>query len=469
MEKKEENQKPVARGKIIALLGQIVEVEFPHTSPPHINDVLYVEDDPAIRMEVYSSSGVGRFFCLLLSSSKNLRRGKPVINSQSSLTIPVGQAILGRAIDVFGNPLDGKGKVETTDKMPIINQGVAYDDVVAPTEILQTGIKAIDFFSPILKGGKVGLFGGAGVGKTVLLTEIIHNVVILSPDKSVSVFTGVGERIREGHELYETLEQSQVLSSVALILGQMAENPAIRFRIAFAGTTIAEYFRDAMQKDVLFFIDNVFRFAQAGYELSTVMSATPGEGGYQATLSSEMGSLQERLVSTNNGSITSIEAIYVPADDITDYGVQSIFPYLDSTVVLSRDIYQEGRFPAIDFLSSTSTALTPGIVGEKHYRTYLSAQSVFKKASSLERIVSLIGESELSQSDQLIYRRYRLLQNYLTQNFFVVESQSGKKGVYIKLEDTVNDVERLLKGEFDAVDPQKMLFIGTLADLSANG
>lgn len=459
----------LSKGKIIAILGQVVEVEFNSKQSPHIHDVLYLEDDKKIYMEVYSSSGVGTYYCLLLSSSKNLKRGKVVVNSQGSITVPVGTSTLGRAIDVFGNPLDGKGELAKGEERPIINAGVAFDDVVAPHEILQTGIKALDFFSPILKGGKVGLFGGAGVGKTVLLTEIIHNIVILSHNQSVSVFTGVGERIREGQELYQTLEESGVLPSVALILGQMAENPAIRYRIAFAGTTIAEYFRDVMQKDVLFFIDNVFRFAQAGYELSTVMNATPGEGGYQATLSSEMGSFQERLVSTPNGSITSIEAIYVPADDITDYGVQSIFPYLDSTVVLSRDVYQEGRFPAVDFLSSTSTALTPKVVGEKHYKTYLAAQSVFKKASSLERIVSLIGESELSASDQVVYKRFRLLQNYLTQNFFVVEAQSGKKGSYIKLEDTVADVEKILNGELDTVDPQKLLFIGTLKEITSNG
>lgn len=457
------------KGKIIAILGQVVEVEFATKQAPHVHDVLYLEDDEKIFMEVYSSSGIGTFYCLLLSSSKNLKRGKIVVNSQNSISIPVGQSTLGRAIDIFGNPLDGKGELEKGEQKPIISEGVAFDDVLAPHEILETGIKAIDFFSPILKGGKVGLFGGAGVGKTVLLTEIIHNIVILSHNQSVSVFTGVGERIREGQELYQTLEESGVLPSVSLILGQMAENPAIRYRIAFAGTTIAEYFRDAMQKDVLFFIDNVFRFAQAGYELSTVMNATPGEGGYQATLSSEMGSFQERLVSTPSGSITSIEAIYVPADDITDYGVQSIFPYLDSTVVLSRDVYQEGRFPAVDFLSSTSTALTPSVVGERHYKTYLAAQAVFKKASSLERIVSLIGESELSASDQIVYKRFRLLQNYLTQNFFVVEAQSGKKGAYIKLEDTVSDVERILNGEMDAIEPQKLLFIATLKELSSNG
>jgi len=452
-------------GTVVTILGQIVEVEFRGAETPNIHDILVLADDNAVTMEVYSSSEKGTYYCLLLHGSKNLRRGREVINTKSTIKIPVGSGVLGRAMGLFGNSLDGKGPIESDEKVPIFNSGVPFDEVVMPSEVIETGIKAIDFFSPILKGGKVGLFGGAGVGKTVVLTEIIHNVVILHKNESVSVFSGVGERIREGHELYETLDENGVLPSVALIFGQMAENPAIRFRIAFAGTTMAEHFRDKMQKNVLFFIDNVFRFAQAGYELSTVMNSVPGEGGYQATLSSEMGNLHERLVSTKNGSITSIEAIYVPADDITDFGVQSIFPYLDSNVVLSRDIYQQGRFPAIDLLSSTSTALTPKIVGDRHYKAYREAQSILKKASSLERIVSLIGESELSAQDQTLYRRYQILQNYMTQNFFVVEQQSGKKGAYIKLEDTINDVERIIKGEFDKFDPHKFLFIGTLSEI----
>ena len=417
-------------------------------------------------MEVYTSAANNSFYCLLLSSSPKLHRGKKVIDTKSPIKIPVGNATLGRAIDIFGRVLDGKGELKATEFMPIFNEGIEFDEVVTPDKVLETGIKAIDFFSPILKGGKVGLFGGAGVGKTVLLTEIIHNVVVLHKSESVSVFSGVGERIREGNELYETLGESGVLPSVALIFGQMAENPAVRFRTAFAGITMAEYFRDKMKKDVLFFVDNIFRFAQAGYELATDMNTIPGEGGYQATLYSEMGQLHERLVSSPNGSITTIEAVYVPSDDLTDNGVQAVFPYLDSNVVLSRDIYQEGRFPAINLLTTTSTALNPDMVGEKHYKTYIEAQSVLKKASALERIVSLIGESELSSSDQLIYKRYRLIQNYMTQNFFVMEVQSGHKGAYIKLEDTINDVASILRGDFDDVSPQKLQNIGLLCEVA---
>lgn len=452
-------------GKVIALLGQIVEVEFKTENTPRIHDILTLEDDPKVQMEVYTSANLNSYYCMLLSSSPSLSRGKKVINTNSAIKIPVGEATLGRAIDIFGKPIDGKAELSVDKVEPIFNEGVEFDNVIAPHELLETGIKAIDFFSPILKGGKVGLFGGAGVGKTTVLTEIIHNVVILHKNESVSVFSGVGERIREGKELYETLEESGVLPSVALIFGQMAENPAVRFRTAFAGVTLAEHFRDKMGKNVLFFIDNVFRFAQAGYELATDMSTIPGEGGYQATLYTEMGQLHERLVSSEKGSITSIEAVYVPSDDITDNGVQAVFPYLDSNVVLSRDIYQEGRFPAMNLLASTSTALNPDTVGEKHYKTYIEAQSILKKANALERIVSLIGESELSAADQLIYRRYRLLQNYMTQNFFVMEQQSGHKGVYIKLDDTVKDVEAILAGNYDTVPPEKLLNIGLLSEL----
>jgi F-type H+/Na+-transporting ATPase subunit beta len=453
-------------GKILAILGQIVEVEFKPDATPKIHDIVTLVDDPKVQMEVYTSANLNTYYCMLLSSSPKLSRGKEVKNTGSPIKIPVGAATLGRAIDIFGNAIDGKEKMKSETLMPIFNEGVDFDNVVPPNEILETGIKALDFFSPILKGGKVGLFGGAGVGKTTVLTEIIHNVVILHKNESVSVFAGVGERIREGKELYETLEESGVLPSVALIFGQMAENPAVRFRTAFAGVTIAEHFRDKMDKDVLFFIDNVFRFAQAGYELATDMNTIPGEGGYQATLYTEMGHLHERLVSSDKGSITSIEAVYVPSDDLTDLGVQAVFPYLDSNVVLSRDIYQEGRFPAMNLLASTSSALNPDTVGEKHYKTYIEAQSILKKASSLERIVSLIGESELSAEDQLIYKRFRLLQNYMTQNFFVMEVQSGHKGAYIKREDTIDDVASILAGNYDTYNPEKLLNIGILSEIT---
>ncbi|HRN96398.1 MAG TPA: F0F1 ATP synthase subunit beta, partial [Candidatus Levybacteria bacterium] len=324
------------------------------------------------------------------------------------------------------------------------------------------GIKAIDFFSPLLRGGRVGLFGGAGVGKTILLTEVIHNVVVLAKNNDVSIFTGVGERIREGQELFETLKESNVLPSVALVFGQMGENPAVRFKTALTGLALAEHFRDEEHRNVLFFIDNIFRFAQAGYELSTLMNTIPGEGGYQATLASEMAQFHERLVSTKNASITSMEAVYVPSDDVTDYGVQSVFPYLDSSVVLSRAVYQEGRFPAIDFLSSTSSALSREIVGDDHYNAYIEAQSLLKRALTLERIVSLIGESELPAADQVIYKRARLLKSYMTQSFFVTENQTGRKGEYVKRVETIGDVNEILQGRYDTAEPERLMYVGSL-------
>lgn len=451
-------------GRIIAIKDNIVEVTFLGTAPS-INDVLNLEHDPYPILEVYESATDNSFFCLCLRGVERISRGDSVVNTGMPLRIPVGTDMLGRVIDMFGQPQDAGKPLEGTEMREIFGNPVTLDQVLAPHEVLETGIKAIDFFSPILRGGKVGLFGGAGVGKTILLTEIIHNVVILNKDESVSVFAGVGERIREGHELYEVLRDNKVLPSVALIYGQMGENAAVRFRTAYAGITLAEYFRDHSSKHVLFFIDNVFRFAQAGYELATLMNTIPSEGGYQPTLTSEMGKFHERLVSGDSGSITSIEAVYVPSDDLTDYGVQSVFSYLDSTIVLSRSIYQQGRFPSIELLSSTSIALTTDIVGQKQYDLVIQSVSLLKRAMSVERVVSLVGESELSAEDQLLYHRAQVLKNYMTQNFYTTEGQTGKSGQYVPLEQTVADVEQILSGRFDKIPPETFLYIGGLSDL----
>jgi F-type H+-transporting ATPase subunit beta len=373
--------------------------------------------------------------------------------------------MLGRVINTIGEPQDGAGEIKAKEYKPIISKGISFANVMIPREVLQTGIKTVDFFTPIVKGGKVGLFGGAGVGKTVIISEIIHNLVILDPEKNVSVFTGVGERTREGAELFQTLIESNVMQGVSLIYGSMGENPALRFRTAFTGVTIAEYYRDVMGKDVLFFIDNIFRFAQSGYELSTLMSAIPSEGGYQSTLGSEMASLQERIVSTLKNAITTFEAIYVPADDLTDSGVQAIFPYLDSGLILSREVYQTGHFPAMDILASNSSSLNPDTVGDEHYNAAVEAQAILKKAKSLERIVSLIGESELSADDQTTYKRAKFITNYMTQNFTVVETQTGKKGVHVTLKETLADVKAILSGKVDSLDPDDLMFIGTLKDV----
>lgn len=452
------------KGSIVSINGNIVEVKF-YTETPAIHDLIYLEEDPTIQMEVYSSSKESTFFCFLLSSGAKLRKGSTVLNTGKSISIPVGTSILGRIVDIFGRPQDGKGEIVTKETSSLFGREIDLDNIVVPSEVLQTGIKAIDFFAPILRGGRAGLFGGAGVGKTILLTEIIHNVVNLQSKDTVPVFTGVGERIREGQELYETLSENGVLPSVSLIYGHMGDNPAVRLRTAYAGVTIAEYFRDVQKKNVLFFIDNMFRFVQAGYELATLMNTIPSEGGYQATLSSEMGGLQERLTSTKEASLTAIEAIYIPSDDITDTGVQSVFPYLDSSIVLSRTIYQQGRLPAVDILSSTSSGLSTDIVGEKHYRAHIEAQAILKRAATVERIVSLVGESELSAEDQAVYKRARMIQNYMTQNFFVAESQTGQKGHYVPLQNTVTDVLEILSGKYDDYPPETFLNIASLQDI----
>ncbi len=452
------------RSRIIGIKDNIVEVEF-IGSPPSIGEILTLKEDPYVILEVFSSASKSSVFCLSLKGLRRIYRGAEIVSTGSGMTIPVGKELLGRVIDVFGNPQDGGATLKGVKNKPIFSTPASFETVSGIQEVLETGIKSIDFLSPIIRGGKVGLFGGAGVGKTVLLTEIIHNVVILNKDKSVSVFAGVGERIREGHELYNILSENNVLPQVALVYGQMGENSAVRFRTAFAGITLAEHFRDEGDRQVLFFIDNIFRFAQAGYELSTLMNTVPSEGGYQPTLTSEMGAFHERLTSAGKGSITSIEAVYVPSDDITDNGVQSVFTYLDSVIVLSRDVYQQGRFPSIELLSSRSTALEPSLVGELHYETALKAISLLKKAKSVERVVSLVGESELSGEDQKIYHRAQILKSYMTQNFFVTASQTGREGRYVPIKQTIADVGQILSGRFDNVPPETFSYIGGLADL----
>ncbi|MDO8270039.1 MAG: F0F1 ATP synthase subunit beta [Candidatus Levybacteria bacterium] len=451
-------------GKVVSVKGQIIEVEFTGEKP-RIYDVLISKEDPTIKMEVYTSATPNSFYCLALTNVVQLHHGSDVVNTAQPIKVPVGIELLGRVIDTLGEPQDGLGEIKAKEMRPIISKDLNFADVHIPSDLLETGIKAVDFFTPIVKGGKVGLFGGAGVGKTVIISEIIHNLVILNPERNVTVFTGVGERTREGEELFETLKESKVMQGVSLIYGSMGENPALRFRTAFTGVTLAEYFRDETGKDVLFFIDNIFRFAQSGYELSTLINAIPSEGGYQSTLTSEMASFHERLVSTEKNAITTFEAIYVPADDLTDSGVQAIFPYLDSGIILSRTIYQEGRFPAIDLLGSSSSSLNFDTVGKLHYETALEAQTLLKKAMALERIVSLIGESELSADDQVTYKRSKFLKNYMTQNFTVVEAQTEKKGVFVSVKDTVTDVRAILDGKVDPLVPEDFLFIGTLKDV----
>jgi F-type H+-transporting ATPase subunit beta len=450
-------------GKIKSIQGHVVEVSFV-VDHPKLYDVLVLEDDPNVKMQVTGLKNETVYYCILLVDSKRISRNSRVINTNQPINIPVGEGVLGRVMNVFGEPLDGLGQINSYEIRPIYQKSLDYAKISTKQEILETGIKALDFFSPLIKGGKLGFFGGAGVGKTVLLTEIIHNVVMLSKNESVSVFAGIGERIREGQELYQSLTEGEVMKNVSLVFGPMSENPAIRFLTGYGAVSVAEYFRDEMKKNVLFFIDNIFRFAQAGNELSLLMNTIPSEDGYQATLNSEMAAFHERLSSTNNNFISTIEAIYVPNDDILDQAVQSVLPYLDSSVVISRNLYQQGILPAIDPLSSASSALNVDVAGEQHFNTLVRAQNLFKKAISIERLVSLVGESELSSQDKIDFHRFKLLRNYMTQNFFVIEKQSGKKGVYVQLDTVVKDVGDILDGKYDTFSEGKLMFIGSASE-----
>lgn len=457
-------------GIIVGVYDQVVEVEFIRNHPG-IYDVLTAVDAPLSRLEVFASATDTSFYCVALNDTTNLSRGMRVVNTYQPLSIPVGEDILGRVIDIFGTPHDNGEEISAQEtRMIHLRTRKSLSEIRVSKIVLETGIKCIDFFAPIFQGGKVGLFGGAGVGKTILLTELIHNILLSPAQKTdtgdgLAVFSAVGERSREAQELYLALKKSDVFDRLTLVLGQMGERPAIRSRTAYASVAIAEYFRDVLHRDVLFLIDNMYRFAQAGHELSLLMNSIPSEDGYQPTLTTEMGDIHERLVSTQDGTVTCIEAIFVPADDMSDYGVRSIFPYMDTFVVLSRDVAQQGRLPAMDLLASNSTALSRDTVGEDHYLAYLEAKKLLEQAEQLERIVSLMGFSELSYQNQLVYTRANLLKNYMTQNFEAVASQTGKKGSMVRLSECVLDVKKILAGEVDSVTPDSLSFIGTLDDL----
>ena len=449
-------------GHIAAIKGDIVEVEF-KDSPPARHELLTLVDDSDARLEVYSSIGYDTVVCISLSDSTRLYRGAKVQRLETGLEVPLGEELLGRVVDLFGNPIDGLGELRAAKKGSIYRDAPRYDQVKVTREFLETGIKVVDFFTPMKRGGKIGLFGGSGVGKTVLLSELMHNIAVFH--KGLSVFAGVGERIREGHELYETLADTKVLPHVALVFGQMNESAAVRFRVGFTAIALAEYFRDVLKKEVLFFIDNVYRFVQAGNELSTLLNSIPSEDGYQATLAGEIGVFQERLISTNEAAITSVQAIYVPADDLTDAGVQAIFPYFDSVVTLSRAVYQEGRHPSVDVLGSSSSLIDPSVLGLEHYEAVLEAEKLLKRYTYLQRIVSIVGEAELSIEDRILLHRAKKLLNYMTQDLFVTADQSGRIGKYVKREKTVTDVRAILAGSLDEVSEDTLLYIGDLSEL----
>jgi F-type H+-transporting ATPase subunit beta len=443
-------------GQILSIQGNIVEVEF-FDGNLFLGEILILENDPEAKLEVVSAKRKNIFLCLSLTKTKKLYRGVRVKRTNEVLEVPVGKMLLGRVIDVFGRAIDGLPQFEVKEKRSIYRHSPSYRETLLKKELIETGIKAIDFFAPLLKGGKLGIFGGAGLGKTVLLLELMHNVAFFQ--KAILIFAGIGERIREGHELYETLKRTSVLPSAVLAFGQMNEPAAVRFKVGAVATTIAEYFRDVEKRDVLFFIDNLYRFLQAGNELSTLLGSIPSEGGYQPTLDSEIGSLEERLVSTEAGSITSIQAVYIPADDITDPGIQAVIPYFDSMVVFSRDIYQEGRCPAIDILASSSSATTPDF-GQEHYQTLLEAKRVLERYKELERIIAIVGEAELSFEDRIIYHRAKKILNFMTQDFFIVSDQTRRPGKYVPKRKTVQGVREILEGKWDKFPDEVLINIG---------
>lgn len=449
-------------GTIVAIRGQVVEVLF-HKAQPSIHDLLTLEEDQTTRLEVFSFTMQDTCLCIALTNIANLYRSAKVINTGKSISIPATPAVLGRVLDIFGEPQDNGGPIKSEETMSIYSAPPGYESISVGRELFETGIRAIDFFTPFVKGGKVGIFGGAGVGKTVLLTELMHNVT--KNHQGVSVFGGIGERIREGHELVMSLRDAGVLDSTVLVFGQMNENAAIRYRVGFSALTYAEYFRDKQKKDVLFFIDNTFRFVQAGNEIATLMNTLPSEDGYQATLTSEMGAFQERIINANEGSITAVEAIYVPSDDITDQGVQAVTPYLDSIIVLSRQVAEAGFRPSVDLLASSSSLLDPAIVGKEHVETVTESIRMLKQYASLDRIVSIVGDSELSVDDRQVYHRVRRIKNYMTQSFFVTEKQTGKKGVFTKRDQVVKDMQAILSGKFDAVPEEKLRYVESLEKL----
>ncbi len=446
-------------GIITGILGDLVEVSFA-TGKPSRHELLTLSDDSSVKLEVYGSSATDTVYCLSFTDPTKLYRGAKVVRLYETIHIPVGSELLGRVIDVFGDPKDGLGPITATKTKSIYGGGPNFQSMKVSREILETGVKVIDFFTPFLKGGKIGIFGGAGVGKTIILTELMHNISIFH--KGINIFAGIGERIREAQEIIENLKENNVLPNVALILGQMNERPAVRFRTGYAAATLAEYFRDEEDRDVLFFVDNAYRFIQAGNELSILLNTIPSEDGYQATLTSDIGIFQERLMSSGNGSITTVEAVYVPADDFTDSGVQVLTPYFDSQIILSRSVAEEGRRPAVDILASSSGLINPAIIGKVHYEAYLDAVKMISKYNFLDKIVSIAGEAELSAEDRLVYRRSKLLLNYMTQNAFMVTNQTSRIGSYVKRENTVADVVAILGGKLDEWDPARMLYTSSL-------
>jgi F-type H+-transporting ATPase subunit beta len=471
----------MSTGKVIQVIGPVVDVEFPPGHLPNIYNALRIEQTedkaagkPEIRLtlEVAQHLGENRVRGIAMSSTDGLVRDMPVNDTGKPISVPVGRETLGRLINVLGEPVDEMGAINTKKTYPIHRPAPPLDEQETKTEVLETGIKVVDLLEPYSKGGKVGLFGGAGVGKTVIIMELINNIAL--HHGGYSVFAGVGERTREGNDLWHEMQESKVIdpkdytkSKAALVYGQMNEPPGARLRIGLTGLTIAEYFRDEEHQDVLLFVDNIFRFTQAGSEVSALLGRMPSAVGYQPTLGTEMGALQERITSTKKGSITSVQAIYVPADDLTDPAPATAFAHLDATTVLSRQLAELGIYPAVDPLDSTSRILDPQIIGEEHYRVARSVQSVLQRYRDLQDIIAILGMDELSEDDKMTVARARKIQRFLSQPFHVAEAFTGAPGKYVKLKDTVRSFKEIVEGKYDDLPEQAFYMVGTIEEVIA--
>jgi len=451
----------MSAGNVVEVIGAVVDVEFPRDSVPKIYDALKLEDK-GLTLEVQQQLGDGIVRTIAMGTTDGLRRGESVSNTGEAIQVPVGQKTLGRIMDVLGNPVDNAGDIGAEKTMPIHREPPAFDEQASTVEILETGVKVIDLIMPIAKGGKIGLFGGAGVGKTVTLMELIRNIAV--EHSGFSVFAGVGERTREGNDFYYEMEEGGVLDKVALVYGQMNEPPGNRLRVALTGLTMAEHFRDE-GRDVLMFIDNIYRYTLAGTEVSALLGRMPSAVGYQPTLAEEMGVLQERITSTKTGSITSFQAVYVPADDLTDPSPATTFAHLDATLVLSRQVAELGIYPAVDPLDSTSRQLDPLVVGQEHYDVARGVQGLLQRYKELKDIIAILGMDELSEEDKQAVSRARKIQRYLSQPFFVAEVFTGAQGKYVSLKDTLAAFKGILNGDYDSLPEQAFYMVGGIEEV----
>ncbi|MCR4962602.1 MAG: F0F1 ATP synthase subunit beta [Firmicutes bacterium] len=460
----------MASGKIKQIIGAVVDVEFPARKLPEIYNAIQVKHETEageqlLTMETMQHLGNDSVRCVALSSTDGLQRGMEAIDTGEPIKIPVGRGTLGRMLDVVGQPIDGGGPIETDQYLPIHRPAPSFEQLEPSTEILETGIKVVDLLAPYAKGGKIGLFGGAGVGKTVLIMELIRNVAY--EHGGFSVFAGVGERTREGNDLWNEMKESGVISKTAMVFGQMNEPPGARLRVGLTGLTIAENFRDSEGQDVLLFVDNIFRFTQAGSEVSALLGRMPSAVGYQPTLATEMGALQERITSTKSGSITSVQAIYVPADDLTDPAPATTFAHLDATTVLSRSIVELGIYPAVDPLDSTSRTLDPKIIGNEHYQVARSVQRILQRYKELQDIIAILGIDELSEEDKVLVARARKIQRFLSQPFHVAEQFTNMAGKYVRLSDTIRSFKELVAGKYDHLPEQAFMMVGSIEEAVA--